>query len=256
LADAPTEAFPCNVTNFLEVTAEAVEFFVDYLAPLILSSTGVIGVIPDGIGYGESSEYNRVYLSKPLYGQAAVVSYVATQDYIQTVTGGCTELSVTISIHGYGQGGYAAVAAAKSLQAINVDFIPNYVSGAPLDLISQLEFSIQELLGTKPLSEDTLQRFRVHLAFVGYGYSSDLPFLANTGSGQNLLDDQWLSSIRDGLSAPDPMDRETFIQQLPFNPAVMINQDLVSLFEVSKEEKGQIALWCHRAHSAHNDSFC
>jgi hypothetical protein len=242
LADAPTEAFPCNVTQFLEVTTAegAVAFFVDYLAPLLLSSTGVIGVIPDGIGYGESSgdDYRGVYLSKPLYGQAAVVSYLAAQDYIQTGTGGCTALSVTLSIYGYGPGGYAAVAAAKSLQAaISVDLLPIYVSGAPLDLISQLAFSIQELSTNTPLlSEKTLQRFRVFLAFLGYGYSSDLPFLANAGSGQHLLDDQWVSSLRKGLSAPgDPMDRETFLQQLqlPVNPIVMINPDLVSLFEVS-----------------------
>jgi hypothetical protein len=230
-ADTPSEVFPCNATNFLEVTSDVAEFFVDYLTPLLLSSSGVISAIPDGIGYGESFDYNRVYLSRPAYGQTSVLSYLAAQKYIQSTTGGCTELASTLSIHGYGQGGYAAIAAAKGLQAIGMELLPMYVGSAPLDLIAQLGFSISKLL-EKQQTEDTRRRFGIFLAFLGFGYSSDLPFLANANSEQTLLAEPWLSDIGDGLAAPNPIDRATLLDGLPFNPVLMINADVRSLFEV------------------------
>jgi hypothetical protein len=243
VAETPTEAFPCNVTNFLEVKSDVAEFFVDYLTPLLLSSSGVISVIPDGIGNGESFDYNRVYLSRPAYGQTTVLSYLAAQKYIESTTGGCSVLASTLSIHGYGQGGYAAIAAAKGLQAINMKLLPIYVGSAPLDLITQLGFSISELL-EKQHTEDTRIRFRIFLAFLGFGYSSNLPFLANANSEQTLLAEPWLSEIGDGLAAPNPVDRATLLSRVPFNPVLMINPDIRSLFEV-RNELADEPITCH-----------
>ena len=72
------------------------------------------------------------------------------------------------------------------------------------------------------------------LGFLGFSYSSRLLGLANSFSTQYLLDDAWLSVIRDALGKPDPVSEETFLQTAPVNAATMINQDLVSLYQVCR----------------------
>jgi hypothetical protein len=241
--EAPTAAFPCNLTNYLDVTpsSDATELLVDYLVPLLLTSGGVISVLPDGIGLGESSEYHQAVLSKPLHGQAAIVSYLSAQDYIQNKSAGCTELASTLSLHGYGAGGYAAVAAAESLQDTmsDMELQQLYVGSAPLDLISQLSHSMSQLqqqtsptASSSSAAADTLVRFRKFLALWGYGYSSTdfSSFLANAAdSDQTLLDKKWLLSIQHALSGDSLMDLDAYFRQ-SYDPLGLINADLISMF--------------------------
>jgi hypothetical protein len=217
---------------------------VDFLVPLLLTSGGIISVLPDGIGLGESSDYHQAVLSKPLLGQAAIVSYLSAQDYIRTKSAGCTELASTLSLHGYGAGGYAAVAAAESLQdtMIGMELQQLYVGSAPLDLISQLVHSISQLqqqpfpLASSTSAADTLVRFRKFLALRGYGYSSTdfSSFLANAvDSDQTLLDKKWLLRIRNSVSGDSLMDVDAYFRQ-SFDPLGLINADLVSMFTTAQ----------------------
>jgi hypothetical protein len=112
---------------------------------LVVASSGVIVVIPDTLGYGDSYLFNRTYVVNIPSEQAWTVSFLAAQQYIRTVTGACTELSNTTAVGGYGHGGYDAVLAAQALETLGIKVFQLYLGGSILKLQTQMSFWLQEL---------------------------------------------------------------------------------------------------------------
>ena len=236
LNQSPSEILPTCVQRYLQATSPdtVAHELVDLLVPLILASGGALVVTPDLIGYGESYNYNRTFLSKLPYEQAFIVSYLAAQDYVQQATGGCTQLSSELVVSGYGEGGYAAVVGALALKSIGMFVSQLFVGGAPLNLQVQLAFMFQTLESVSPPADGTLQQYwyQVFLSFMGLGYSNSLPFLANTGTDQAFLDPTYISTVINRLKAPNPKSASQLFPALPQNLLTLINSSLLLLFKV------------------------
>jgi hypothetical protein len=253
LDESPSQVFPNCLDQFLDAleTTAALEFFSDYFPAMVLASTGAISIIPDGIGWGESaggggdspsstakgSSYNRAHLSKLPSAQAFVVSYVAAQDFISAQTGGCTVLSDSTSVSGYGAGGHAALAGAMSLKRAGMTIVKTTVGGAPLDLVTQLEHLLSNsfMNGQGAVVSRTNTILRIMVGLWGFAYSAtDFDFLANAYQNQPLISQAQTESIVDGMSAPNPISRDEFFKRVPLNPLSLLNSDIVDLFDVRR----------------------
>ena len=95
---------PMALTSLLEFHPEA-------------AAAGAIVIAPDFLGYGSSlPTHNRTYGVMESYQQAAVVSWLATQNWIERESGGCTLLDDVVSMEGTSEGGYAVLAASMALR--------------------------------------------------------------------------------------------------------------------------------------------
>lgn len=142
LADCPTEKWPTSISETLQTTianngfADFLIAFQDFLAGVLVASSGVVSIFPDYIGYGESTSFSRTNMIES-YAQAAVVSYAATGLHLKDETHGCSQLANVGSMLGLSEGGFGVVAAADSLK----DFIDirHVASGAgPLNTFAQM----------------------------------------------------------------------------------------------------------------------
>jgi hypothetical protein len=232
---------------------------VDFLAPLVIASSGVIVITPDTLGYGESykNDYNRTYLTNLPSVQAWTVSYLAAQQYIANVTGGCTELAQTTAVGGYGHGGYAAVLAAISLEKLGIEVFQLYVGGAVLKLQTQFSFLVQQLgfanantsantntntsanasgisissttTSTENAEFPVSSRYYLEsmLLFWVFSYSNAVPFV----NPPSMVSSSWRARILQ-LSAPDPSVPVLSSSNAGANLLDLIHPDIVDFFEV------------------------
>lgn len=90
---------------------------------------------------------------------------------------------------------------------------------------------------SNPSSTDVLDRYTLPLAV--FGYSIELPFLANTGTGQKAVAGQWNDPAvydRDllrWLSAPNPVTMAQLFNLTPTDPTELVNTNLRAIFEAS-----------------------
>lgn len=236
MEESPTELFPTCISNYIRLHEEDAVLIalVDYLAPLVIASSGVIVVTPDTLGYGESYNYNRTSLTNIPSTQAWTVSYLSAQQYIRNVTGRCTELAQTTAVGGYGHGGYAAVLAARSLENLGLRVFQLYVGGAVLNLQTQMGFLLQQLgadaTSTTMITEEenefpvSSHYYLESMALLwAFSYSQDVPFI----NPPYLSSSSWRARILQ-LSAPNPsvpvLSKNTLLD--------MINPDIIDFFEV------------------------
>jgi pimeloyl-ACP methyl ester carboxylesterase len=130
----------------LQSHAHVKEFMVSYTSlwsGMTSASSGAIALYPDFIGYGESTDWNRTYLSKEPYMQAAAVAWLDSNNQFN---GDCitSELEDAVTVTGFSSGGYAAVNAAVALDQLGTEVLALYVIAAPLNL----EVQIMHLVGT------------------------------------------------------------------------------------------------------------
>lgn len=224
MEESPTELFPTCISNYIQLNEEddVLLALIDYLAPLVVASSGVIIVIPDTLGYGESYQYNRTYLLQvPSAPAAWTVSYLAAQQYIRDMTGGCTELSQTTAVGGYGHGGYEAVLAARSLERLGLKILKLYLGGAVLKLPTQMSFWLQQLGGA---SSDVTSSTYLESMTLLWAFSYSEQEIPST----TLASTSWTARILQ-LSAPDPS-----VPVLNSNDNLLdiIHPDIVDFFEV------------------------
>jgi hypothetical protein len=157
VSSAPTEQWPTSLTEALAPDADTLDLteilytFINYLAPLMAAGAGSVAILPDYIGYGESSEtHNRTYGYPPTYMQAAVTTWMATKEAIEEDTygwstndgNGCTAMDAVVSVAGVSEGGYAAIAAGPALQQAGVRVLSIRAGVTFLDPGEQIEFAV------------------------------------------------------------------------------------------------------------------
>lgn len=146
VTNAPTEFWPTNLTQAVDEAGSVEETllqFSDYIAPLVATSSGAVGVLPDYIGYGASlATHNRTFSLPQSYMQAAVSGWVAAKMFVEELTGGCTVLDSVVSVSGQSEGGSAAISAAPAFQLLGMRVRSINAGAASLDLGLQFEFAV------------------------------------------------------------------------------------------------------------------
>ena len=158
--------------------------------------------------------------------------YLGVQDMIATTSEGCSALDNAATFAGYSEGGFACVAVALAFDALGYDVI-NVASGAaPFKTVRQLQWSIEQFDAggaIDPLLSSAL-------AFAGNSFSSTNPDLANSGTGQDPLADEWMDpnnyvmNVKAWLA--DDLTAEELFALIP-NPYApeIFRQSIVSLMQ-------------------------
>lgn len=89
---------------------------VEYIPALSAATAGTYTIIPDVLGNAEDWSSARSYVVKDVYSASAVPILLKLKSVIDG--GGCTELDKRVSIVGYSEGGYAAVAVANAVDIL------------------------------------------------------------------------------------------------------------------------------------------
>lgn len=157
---------------------------IDIMINLAIASTGTIVLMPDYMGYGESSALiYKAYLVKKQYHTSIIPLWLMADQLIQDESNCTTALANAAAVLGYSEGGYAAVALAQALYAMGVDIIKVEAGAGPYKIASATMLSVVERSdnGTFP------SNVRHYFALVGAAYSSTYPELANFEVGQDTL---------------------------------------------------------------------
>eukprot|EP00536_Pseudo-nitzschia_multiseries_P007440 jgi/Psemu1/324757/estExt_fgenesh1_pg.C_1750039 len=235
----PTDIWPDDIPSMLNENtlndAEKTLLFQSFASALVAATSGAVALMPDYIGYGESKDYDRAYLSPMVYEQAAVVSYAAAKRYISSTSLGCTALSDVASITGYGEGGYFTVRGGLALDQNGVTVLSSRPGGTPFDLDSQLGFSFR-------FEQDESTALDLLLAFFGYAYSNDFSFLSNSDGDQHALDWSWMEqtdaqkNVLSWFDSPQPITKDDILALLPANINDLFNPAFIQLYLESRYE--------------------
>jgi hypothetical protein len=237
VSDGPTDFWPSDgfrsvlLSTTTQVSAKVLQMQ-PYLSALGSATAGAVVIMPDYIGYGESKAFDRAFLQPLTYLQATTVTYAATKRYISQVSFKCTELVNTVTITGYGEGGYFAVIAALAFQKIGFDVLSVRPGGTPFDLDTQLLHAFAKTGNGEGLAP-ALQLF---LAFFGYAYSNDFSFMANTNTGQKVLSQAWMDesdpskNVVEWFDAPDNLSPGQILSMIPSDPKSMFEGNLSKLY--------------------------
>jgi hypothetical protein len=144
--DTATTRFPQNISALLAnenvSIPDKIVVLRNFLASGIAAAGGAVSVMPDFLGYGESREFDRPFLAPLPYKQAFGVSFLAAQNYIKSVSEGCTMLDNVATVTGYSEGGYAAVLGALALEQNGVRILSAHPGGSPFNLDVETGFVI------------------------------------------------------------------------------------------------------------------
>jgi hypothetical protein len=137
-SQGPSDIWPSSVSSTLVTDQlddeDKLFIFADAIAASISASSGAVSVLPDYIGYGESRDFNRTFLTPLPYMQAYAVSFLAAKRFISNESNGCTELDDVGTVTGYSEGGYSSVVGALALEQNGVDILSVHAGGTPWDL--------------------------------------------------------------------------------------------------------------------------
>jgi pimeloyl-ACP methyl ester carboxylesterase len=192
--EIPSQVYPADLNSAfdlnadLEVKMTQVQALYDIIAGVIAASSGVTSIVPDYIGYGHSYQYPRSYAVAYLYQQAATVSWLKAKKEVENMSTGCTTFKKAVTIGGYSEGGYGALAAALAYQAMEIDVIGVSAGGAAYDISGEIQFAMNQLENVPNVSH----LLSVLVPLVGNSYSSTNADLVNTDSGQNALAPEWM----------------------------------------------------------------
>ena len=168
-----------------------------------VASAGSAVILPDYMGYAESSETTfKSYMVRESYETSVIPLWLFTQQLLRDETDCMTALGDAVYILGYDEGGYSSVVAANALHRMGVTVIAVFSGGAPYQMGSQALLRIVQGIdeGTFPSNRREL------LALLGSAYSSTYPDLANYQQGQDLLSDLALTSLIESLQNGDSED--------------------------------------------------
>jgi hypothetical protein len=143
------------------------------------------------------------------------------------------------TVSGYSEGGYAAIPGALALKQIGVSILGLYPGGAPLQPTEQIGFTFATFApGAPALSDETTLLFKLAVPFTAYSHSFENPLLANTGSGQILLADEWAqgdltTNALSWFKSPGQIGYG-FLRYVPENVTDMLNPDLSAVYEEAR----------------------
>jgi hypothetical protein len=141
----PSEQWPESVGVLLADPNIAVYNYFRFrnlYAGAFAASSGTVSVLPDYIGYGESTQFNRSYVAPLPYQQAVMTSFVAAQNWVYETSGGCSQLDDVVTVTGYSEGGYAAIVGAQALDDKGVKVLSVHPGGTPYDVDRQVQFGV------------------------------------------------------------------------------------------------------------------
>ncbi|KAI2504475.1 hypothetical protein MHU86_9974 [Fragilaria crotonensis] len=168
-----------------DVILSALTSFRDGLVSLLKASVGVVVVVPDYLGYGQSYESIKADGIFDLYQQAAAISFLKSKSLVES--SGCTFLSNLSSASGYSSGGASSIAGALAWQGLGQVILNVDSGGAPFRPSFQFAYVIDQMdQGT----DNTL--LRTISCAIATTFSSKVPGLPNTNTSQNIINDEWL----------------------------------------------------------------
>ena len=183
LHDAPTSSWPRtdivgNITNMFNTNngptwsttnVQMAYMFRSTIVPLMSASSGSVSIMPDFLGFGETStqeqNYQRPYITPLPYQQSFVVSYFSVLRYFDLLnknkkennsigrTGSsrssnskhtgpsCTLIDKVVTVTGYSEGGYGALVGSLSLEKLGIRIVSTHLGGSPLHLDRQTGFT-------------------------------------------------------------------------------------------------------------------
>ena len=157
---------------------------IDLFINAAIASAGAVTLMPDYMGYGESSgRLFKAYLVKQQYQTSIIPLWLKADQIVQQGSNCTAALADAVAILGYSEGGYAAVALAEGLYNMGVEIIKVEAGAGPYRMGSAalLEGQKRNDVGLFPLE------VRQYFALVGAAYSSTFPELANFEEGQDML---------------------------------------------------------------------
>lgn len=260
---SPSEFWPANITNYiLSNTIEQILLgMTDYLAPAIFGVWGAIAIAPDFVGYGESYLTPRAYFVLGNMAQSGALAWLATQEFVRTVSNGCTVLEAAASVSGYSEGGTATIPVALALRQLEVRVVGAYVGGAAYTPTLLFSSVFEKFAEDAPDLESTdLFLWKLFLPMVAYSHSIENSFLENTGSGQILLSQNYSqggveTNIYDWFDPPAELTVSyAFTQFVPDNVVDVMNQDLKAIYDEARA--AGVADACSNFVSNTTDKLC
>jgi hypothetical protein len=200
------------------------------------ASAGMISIMPDYLGYGESLlTHNRTIGHIPHYQQAAIVSWRWTQLWLQNLTQGCTVLEDVATINGFSEGGFASLSSAAMFDEMGVRVLKLFVNAPFLDMESQTLFMVRYFEeGLVDVARNSFG-FRATLPFGLFSLSAETPGLANTGTGQNALNPDWMvpgnfsRNVIAWMESPNPLTIPELYDISPPDTLSLMNPDFLDL---------------------------
>lgn len=239
---APTNLYP-DLGSVLDdiaasdatITEKGLDFYSEYydlIAPFISAGAGAVTFVPDGPGYGESPNERRSIFVKTKYQASAVPLYLYGKDWLAKNGGGCAILSDAVTLGGFSEGGYASIAIAAAIDEVGATIV-GVNTGSPASKLSseQAFYMIDQIdTGKFPLQEFGWPQFISGL--LGYSYSSTNTDLVNTGTGQDLLSEDWIDSVTNVMI--NDFSSFEFAAFYPAeDPLVMMNPDFVTMMRIA-----------------------
>lgn len=232
---APSEVFPQDLAFFLQNAPDpaiAIGSLYNVLGGLFAASSGVVSLIPDYVGFGQSSFLTKS-LSSKLYRQASIPLWLQAQSVISNMTNDCTQLDNVATVGGYSEGGISSFAVSLALHDLGVEILSCNSGAASFDVVGFLQWHLREF------DQGTMETFvAVVIAYIGVALSSTDPDLANSNVGQDLLLKEWMDSSNfskwaQGWISSD-LDAAEIASYIPFPDYVsMLNPNITEMIRVS-----------------------
>lgn len=263
LYSSPSEFWPVNVTDYTSTAPieDIVVSMTNYLVPAIFGVSGAIAIAPDFLGYGESYQTPRAYFVLGNMAQSGALAWLATQEFVRTVSNGCTVLEAAASVAGYSEGGTATIPVALALRALDVNVVGAYVGGGvyspTINLAKAFEIFDEE---SPELDPTTLFLWKLLLPMFGYSYSIENSFLSHTGSGQIFLSKNYSqggveTNVYEWFNPSGQLSNVfAFTEFVPDDVADVLNPDLRSIYDEARA-LGEVDA-CSGFVSATTDKLC
>lgn len=150
---------------------------------------GIVTLLPDYVGFGESLLLDPIPATKRGYQTSAVPLVLKAKDFlVNEFTEGKISLSDKVVISGYSEGGMASVVIGNALHDVGFN-VRTQTGGGTFDFTS-----VNSLFNVFLKS-----RLGQRIAFVGWAasLSSVNPDLPNTNQGQDFLSSEWRDTVLD-----------------------------------------------------------
>jgi hypothetical protein len=238
LYDSPSAIFPANMTTYLTKTPREVILpqMANYLIGVVYASSGVIVTLPDLIGYGESYDHERSYLSGYNMAQGVVLSWLGAKEFVAKESNGCTLLEPTASVTGYSEGGTAVIHGALALTQIGVNIFAAYPAGAVYQPSLELAHVFEVFSSETPPIGSSLLLWKILLPMIGYAYSINNNLLLNEIMGQKMLSEEFShgsfrTNIYNWFDPPGQLTvSSAFIGFVPDNVIDVLNPELKAIY--------------------------
>ena len=232
--DAPSVQWPSSLKNELDQGAgpALVADILNGLDSLCAASTGAVSMLPDGIGYGETqATHNRSFIVAKYYQQEGYVLWRKTQQWLSTLTNGCTQLQDIASVTGSSEGGLSSIVGADMLHNLGVRILKVYSNAGPINADSVLQFGIESYdQGLISLTKSNIF-YQFIVPFSAYSFDNDRLDLPNYGSNQTTISDAYSVQVDQWMSSPDPIPGVQVIGLMPQYGPSILSPDLLNMFQ-------------------------